>query len=215
MITHIDNADKENDDIPASDSGDDNSINNDLIIAEDLNRIERQEKVKKKGRGKVETKIFEEDIPILKEIEIATKAVRCSPSKILASIKKSSLEEILKYRELSRLKNDLQNLDIIRPNDEFNFIPFSDGNEEVEAVKAKLIEEKENREKKGFQLKDINTQQFRYIGESKGAEAFFEQFGGGIFSKPLLSIRTQYSNLDISIKANGERGASEFTESDW
>ena len=74
-----------------------------------------------------------------------------------------------------------------------------------------MIEENENERTEGLQLDDISTKYFRYIGESKGAEEFLGLFGDGVFLKPLLSIRTQYNKLDISIKANGQRGASEST----
>ena len=201
---------------PISSNDEDNNSDNDEIDSAasiaviskldiDVDIVDTKKKKSKKSR----LKIPEEDVLILKEIEIATKNVRCNPSKILASMREASLQEVLMYRELSKLKNNLQNLEIVQPNDEFYFVPLLDENEEVNSVKRRLIEERENRENEGLQLKEISSQHFRYIGESRRAEEFFEEFGAGIFSKALLLIRTQYNKLDISIKANGERGAAE------
>ena len=171
---------------------------------------EKRVQIKKK-KGK-KAAMPEEDVPLFEEIELATANVRCNPSKIIASMRESGLKELLLYRELSKLKDDLRNLDIIQPNDEFRLTTFPSEQGEAVEIENESIDEGEIKRVEGLQLDSISTKSFRYVGESKGAEEFFGQFGGGIFSKPLLSIRTQYNKLDISIKANGERGASEFTD---
>ncbi len=185
----------------------DNNVHNDDVDV-DVDNVDKKKKTKK---GK-KNEILEQDIPMVKEIEIATKNVRGSSSKILASMRNCPLEEVLIYRQLSTLRDDLKNLEIVKPNDDFYFAPLLDENEEIEIVRQRLAGEREHRENGGLHLNDMSTQQFRYVGESKKAEEFFDTFGDGAFAKPLLLVRRQYSKLDISIKSNGERGASEIAD---
>ena len=102
--------------------------------------------------------------------------------------REASLEEVLMYRELSKLKNNLQNLEIVQPNDEFYFVPLLDENEEVNSARE-LIEERENRENGGLQLKEISSQHFRYIGNPEEPKNF-EDLGWNIFQGIIIGSDT-------------------------
>merc|ERR1712196_646092 len=136
MLAPIDRNDAKSDKSALISSIDEDS--NDRLELDVVDNKEMHVRIKKKKTNKIAE--LDVDIPLLEELELATADVRCNPLKILASMKESGLKQVLLYRELSKLRSDLKNLEIIQPNDEFCFNLNPDRNEDAIVTENILIE---------------------------------------------------------------------------